>query len=286
MVSIALRPPPRAVPLSVRFVLMFGGVLGTVGWSVVAFGLVFTLVFARIAAPLFDDPFAGPTDLTTGRVTSVERTNLRVNSSYVVAVHFDASARGATVSSVSYTRERPPDVGAEVPVEVARTGGVPPRIAGMSTHMAPAGLRLLVLIPVVGGVLVLVGMLRGQRQVRLLAFGELARGELIERRPTRTVVNGRPVEEFVFSFADRSGRERRVTARTHRPELVTDDDAEGVLFDPGSDAAVVVDALPGRPRVDESGELRAPSFGRLALALLGPTIAVLVWEIGGWIADS
>ncbi len=274
------------MPLSVRFVLMFGGVLGAIGWCVVAAGLVFTLVFARIAAPLFDDPFAGPLDRTTGKVTGVERTGLRVNNVHVLAVRFDADVAGHAVSGVSYTRDRPPAVGDEVAVEVARTPGVPPRIAGMSTHMAPAGLRLLVLIPIAGGVLVLIGVLRGLRKVRLLVYGELARGELVERRPTRTVVNGRPVEEFVFRFADRSGRERRVTARTHRPEFVTDDGAEGVLFDPGSDAAVVVDALPGRPRVDESGELRAASFGQLAQALIGPTIAVLVWEIGSWIADS
>ena len=77
MVDVVLQPPPRAVPWSVRLVVMLGGVLTQIGFGIAAFGLVFVFVFGSIAEPLFDDPFAGPLQHLTGKVVEVETTNSR-----------------------------------------------------------------------------------------------------------------------------------------------------------------------------------------------------------------
>jgi hypothetical protein len=38
--------PPRAVPLSTRLVVLFGGVFSGVGWFFFAFGMIFAWIFA------------------------------------------------------------------------------------------------------------------------------------------------------------------------------------------------------------------------------------------------
>ena len=282
MVDVVLQPPPRAVPWSVRLVVMLGGVLAQVGFGVAAFGLVFVFVFGSIAEPLFDDPFAGPVQQMAGKVVEVETTNVKINSSRVLAVHFEVRTGERPVRGVSYTRHHPPAVGDEVRVERARTQKAPMRIVGMSTHMAPAALHLVVLLPLVGACLAVFGIWRNMRRLRLLRLGEVAQATLLERKPTNTVVNGRRVQALTFGFVDGTGKQRRVTARTHRPEHVMDEPTETVLYDPQASTAVLLDDLPGRPERDEQGNLLPASFGKQALAMLGPTLVLVVWQIGSW----
>lgn len=282
MVDVALQPPPRTVPWSVRLVVLLGGVLAPVGFGIAAFGLVFVFVFGSIAEPLFDDPFAGPVQQLNGTVVEVEATNVRINNARVVAVTFEVSGGARAVRGVSYTRQHVPAIGEPVVVERARTREGPMRIVGMSTHIAPAALRLLVLLPLVGACLAALGIWRNTRRLRLLRLGEVAQATLLERRDTNTVVNGRRVQELTFGFVDGSGKPRRATARSHRPEHLTDEATETVLFDPFSSQAVLLDDLPGRPRRDEQGYLLPASFGRQALAMLGPTLVLVVWQIGSW----
>lgn len=286
MVDVALQPPPRTVPWSVRLVVLLGGVLAQVGFGIAAFGLVFVFVFASIAEPLFDDPFAGAVQRRNGTVVEVEATNLEINDERVVAVTFEVQAGERTVRSVSYTRRHVPAIGEQVAVECARTRNGPMRIVGMSTHMAPAGLQLFVLVPIVGAGLALVGIWRNTRRLRLLRHGEVAEATLLERTDTNTEVNGRRVQALTFGFVDGSGKPRRATARTHHPEHLTDEATETVLFDPFSSQAVLLDDLPGRPRRDEQGYLLPASFGRQALAMLGPTLVLLVWQIGTWVTAN
>lgn len=282
MVDVVLQPPPRAVPWSVRLVVMLGGVLTQIGFGIAAFGLIFVFVFGSIAEPLFDDPFAGPLQHLTGKVVEVETTNVRINRSHVRAVHFEVTTGERPVRSVSYTRHQTPAVGDEVRVERARTPAAPMRIVGMSTHMAPAALHLVVLLPLVGACLALVGVWRNTRRLRLLRLGEVAQATLLERKATNTVVNGRRVQALTFGFVDGKGLQRRVTARTHQPEHVTDEPTETVLYDPFSSTAVLLDDLPGRPERDEQGNLLPAPFEKQAMAMLGPTLVLVVWQIGTW----
>ena len=290
MENATLARPPRTVPWSLRFVVLFGGVLPQVGWGLLAFGLVFTMVFAAIAAPLFGDPFAGPVQRVVGKVVRLEGTNVRMNKNDVVAVHFEVRAGDRVLTGHSYGLSfrqggsNVPEVGSEVQVEIARTPDAPMRIVGLDTHMLPAGVQLVVLLPFVGGLLVLWGVWRNARRLRLLVRGEVAAATLVDSQPTNTTINGRRVQAMTFRFLDGQGRTRTTIVRTHRPETVTDDAAETVVYDPGTGAAVLLDALPGKPQREPNGELQPTPFDRLALVMIGPTLVLMVWQIGVWAA--
>lgn len=269
--------------------MLFGGALPLVGWCLLAFGLVFTTVFGAIAAPLFGDPFAGPVQRVTGKVVRTEGTNVRVNDYDVVAVHFEVQTGDRVLHGRSYAsshrrngRGNVPEEGSEVQVEIARTAAAPMRIVGLDTHMLPAGAQLVVLVPIVGGLLVLFGVWRNARRIRLLVHGEVAAATLVDSQPTNTTINGRRVQAMTFNFLDGQGRTRTTIVRTHRPEAVTDDAAETVVYEPGTGDAVLLDALPGRPQRDANGELLPAPFDRLALVMIGPTLALMVWQIGAW----
>ena len=286
MVDVVLQPPPRAVPWSVRLVVMFGGVLTQIGCGVAALGLVFMFVVGSIAEPLFEAPFAGGVQQLNGKVVEVDETNVKINSSRIREVHFEVRIGERPVRGVSYTRHHPPAVGDEVRVERALTRAAPMRIVGMSTHMAPAALRLVVLLPLIGACLAGFGIWRNTRRLRLLRLGEVAQATLLERKATNTVVNGRRVQALTFGFVDGKRLQRRVTTRTHQPEHVMDEPTETVLYDPYSSTAVLLDDLPGRPERDEQGHLLPASFGKQAMAMLGPTLVLVVWQIGTWATAS
>lgn len=288
MENATLARPPRTVPWSLRLVVLFGGVLPPIGWGLLAFGLVFTTVFGAIAAPLFGDPFAGPVQRVVGKVVRIEETNVRINENDVIAVHFEVRAGDRVLTGRSYglsyrgSAGNVPEPGSEVQVEIARTPAAPMRIVGLDTHMLPAGAQLVVLLPIVGGLLVSFGVWRNARRLRLLVHGEVAAATLVDRQPTNTTINGRRVQAMTFRFLDGQGRTRTTVARTHRPETLTDDAAETVVYDPGTGDAVLLDALPGNPQRDADGELQPAPFDRLALVMVGPTLALMVWQIGAW----
>ena len=288
MVNATLARPPRTVPWTLRLVVLFGGVLPQVGWGLLALGLALTMVFGAIAAPLFDDPFAGPVQRVVGKIVRVDDTSLRINKNDVLAVHFEVQTGDRTRAGCSYAityrrgGNNVPEVGSEVQVEIARTPAAPMRIVGLDTHMLPAAAQLVVLLPIVGAVLVLCGVWRNARRLRLLVHGEVATAMLVASEPTNTTINGRRVQAMTFRFLDGQGRTRTTIVRTHRPEAVTDDVAETVVYDPGTGAAVLLDALPGQPQRETNGELQPAPFDRLALVMIGPTLALMVWQIGAW----
>jgi hypothetical protein len=290
MENSTLARPPRTVPWSLRIVVLFGGVLPQVGWGLLALGLALTMVFGAIAAPLFDDPFAGPVQRVAGKVGRVDDTSLRINKNDVVAVHFEVQTgdrtRAGRSYAITYRRggNNVPEVGSEVQVEIARTPAAPMRIVGLDTHMLPAAAQLVVLLPIAGAVLVLCGVWRNARRLRLLVHGEVATAMLVASEPTNTTINGRRVQAMTFRFLDGQGRTRTTIVRTHRPEAVTDDEAETVVYDPGTGAAVLLDALPGKPQRETNGELQPAPFDRLALVMIGPTLVLMVWQFGAWAA--
>lgn len=278
---IALAPAPRDVPLSLRLRLLGGGVLTLIGWLVFGLGLVFASVFVSQAEPLFGDAFAGEVSTIDGTVTHIEETNARINNQRVVAVRFDYAVGGHTLSGVAYTSGTWPESGARVPVEYVRAKPTTARIRGMRTALFPGIVWLVAVIPAIGAVLVLVGVLLGSRQVKLLQHGQLTRGRLIESRPTNTTINNQRVRVLTFRFQDATGKERDGTVRTHRLAGVTDEAEENLLYDPIGSRIVLWDMLPKRPELDRDGQFRPLGFPALVPVLLPPTLVAILWSVVG-----
>ncbi|MBI2363158.1 MAG: hypothetical protein HYV15_07225, partial [Elusimicrobia bacterium] len=102
-------------------------------------------------------------------------------------------------------------------------------------------------------------------------------------RATNTRINNSTVWELSFEFTAASGRTAVAKARTHEPEALLDQKLEPLVYDPlDPPNAVLLDDLPGRPRLDQDsvtrtdGLLSAPLlFGLPALTVLGH----LVWTL-------
>jgi hypothetical protein len=137
-------------------------------------------------------------------------------------------------------------------------------------------LVLVVLFPLVGLVLALRGIPRGLRRIRLLRSGRPALGRLVDRRATNVTINDEPVIALTFEFTTEDGATARVVERTHRPQLLEDDEEEPLLYDPQwPERAALLDHLPGAPRVDGRGRLHVKLGPRTFLPLLLP-LAVII----------
>jgi hypothetical protein len=282
----SLTPPPRAVPWSLRLVVSLGGIGAIVGWILLGMGLVFTSVFAGNAEPLFGDPFGGAVSSQRGTVTEVRATAIKVNRRPVVAVHFEYGSGEPRQRGVSYTLDATPTPGSEVELEVARTQPAVARIRGLRTHPLPAWLNVVVLLPIAGGIVLLLSVRKGLARVRLLQHGEVAQATLVAREATNTSINNQRVHKLTFRFVDRNRRERHAIARTHRTAALTDEPSETLLHDPDGDAAVLLDDLPARTKIDAFGQLTAPAFGRVLAVLVAPALIVLVLTLVRWILDQ
>jgi len=142
------------------------------------------------------------------------------------------------------------------------------------------------LIPatVVVAVALLVGLAFGLdavRDLRLLARGTVTTGRLEELREVR---DGRTKYWiYTFSYVPERGLRRTVEITTHAPQARLEDDAEeALIYDPVAPwRATTLDHLPGAPRIDQRGRLRARETA-VARYLLAP-VALLASYLLVWI---
>jgi len=281
-----LAPPPRAVPFTLRLVVMLGGVLPLLGWIVLGVGLLLTSLLLPHVEPLSGDPFVDAVTVR-GKITNVAATSTRVASRRVHAVHFQwTDSDGVARDGVSYGSAPLPEIGSDAAIEVSP--GSPPlaRVAGFRAFLLPAAANLVLLIPIVGALLLLGGAWRGHRLVRLLQDGLPGRGRLVDRKKTNTAVRGRRVEVLTFAFTDGEGRQRTARVRSHRLADVLDEAEEPLLYAPDADRAALLDDLPARPRWNERGEFEPAPFAQLALVLIAPTLVVVVHRLASSVAAS
>ncbi|MFM8980674.1 MAG: hypothetical protein ACKOSS_09480, partial [Planctomycetia bacterium] len=225
----------------------------------------------------WSDPFEGAA-LDEARVTEVLGTRTRVQSQPVVEVRFEWPARAPQHAGRSYSEGRAPSPGETLPVEWV--AGDPPqaRLVGMRTAEMPRWVRLTLVLPAVG-VLLLLGALRaGLGRVRLLRQGLEGQATCVARRPTRQVVNGQPVQALTFRLVDARGLARDVQVRTHRVERLTDGATERVLYAAGGQGLLLWDALPVEPIPDGQGGFAPATLAQLAPGLVLPTLLALAWS--------
>jgi hypothetical protein len=272
--------PPRQVPLGLRLQVLLGGPLGLIGWIFAAFGSIFPWVFVP-QADLSFVRFRGPTGVAEGVVVGVGKTGAKENNRRVWKLTYRfTDPAGVEREGASFSLGQEPDAGGPARVEFLLADPGVSRIEGL--RMAPFSpwVGFVALFPAVGLLLALGGLKQGLTSVGLMAEGELARGRLRGKEPTNTRINDRTVYALTFAFTDLDGREQTVTERTHTPERLQDEAEELLVYDPSTPSrAVLVDNLPGRPRLDlDQGVFVGGSRGLLTLLL--PAAFVLVNAVG------
>jgi hypothetical protein len=269
-------PPPRAVPLSLRLVVLFGGSRNQFGWMLLGFGLIFVWAFtlhADFTSPLL---FLMGTRETRGVVRAVRASNASENEQRIYEIHYAyIDHLGRQHLGVSYATHSPQQ-GADVTVEYLSSAPEISRVEGMRRKPFGFFAAFPILFPMIGLGFLSSGLRHGLKADRLLAQGRVAFGELTSTVPTGASVNNRPVMKLTYNFTAADGEEWEATAESHEVDDLTDEAQEPLLYDPEDPSrAVLLDDLPGSARFDSAGRLLSASPVRVVRALLFPALTLM-----------
>lgn len=275
-----LPQPPRRVPLSLQITNVLGG-FAQIGWFVFGFGMVFVWTFcsnADLSAITFH-----ANAHAQGRVTRVEGTGASENHQKIYANHYEYSVAGRSMQGLSYSKGKEVSEGDSVDVEYSDGKPERSRIAGMRRGMFGPLVFLVLIFPAFGAAMAGFSIPYGRRRNFLLQEGVLAYGTLKSKTPTNTRVNNRMVWELTFEFTARDGRVAEAKARTSMTDKLEDEPQEPLLYDPNDPSyAAMLDELPSRPQIDESGELTGRPVAAL-LVLILPLLVIAGNALAAWI---
>ena len=140
----------------------------------------------------------------------------------------------------------------------------------------------ILIFPAVGLTMMTVGVRKGLRGLRLLTHGIPAQGRFVGQTATNVQINDTPVMAMTFEFKTVDGRTARCVAKTHETRPLRDEAEEPLVYDPEDPSvAVLLDDLPGRPRIPEDGVVRSRD-GTVWHLLFVPVATLLmhtVWTI-------
>lgn len=271
--TLSLASPPRNLPFSLRLRVALGGFAMMIGWLVLGFGLLVSLIFVGQSELMTASRFDGPLRVTEGRILRQESTTMMVQGAYVVRVYFEYTIGDAPMQGVSYTRGAVPAQGSPVVVEYSADDAHLSRIRGMNSAPFPAAVGFLLIVPGVGLLFLLYGFWRGQRHTYLLVNGLLAQGQLVEQSETSLTVHNKRVYRLTFVFIDEQKRRHQIRARSHRHQNTPDHSTEPVLYDPVSNAAVLLDTIPGTPSAGSDGRFQPAGMVEVLRVLVMPAVA-------------
>jgi len=279
----ATQSPQRSIPLPVLVRVLFGGMVSQMGWLFLGFGLIFVWVFAiHVDFSGLLRPITRQVE-TRGQVIAIEDTHLSeggdddTSGTPIIRIAYAfAGPGGRRLEGASYSLGTDVQLGDLVRVEYAAANPENSHILGMrQAPLPPAGL-FVVVFPLIGLIMVVYSLMEGIKGIRLLRGGVLAQATLISAEPTSMSVNNRPVFRLTFDFTDTDGSLHEVTSRTTQPELLQDQKTEPVLYDPRNpDSAVLLDSLPGSPRLTPEGSLGMEAPQSAYLLAIVPAATVL-----------
>jgi hypothetical protein len=132
------------------------------------------------------------------------------------------------------------------------------------------------IFPLIGAILIANGLRMGIKANRLLAYGKTAAGKLTSKVGTNVQINEKTVYKLTFEFTAEDGYSYEVIAKSHTPEKLEDEAQEPLLYDADDpNYAVMLDSLPGSPRVDERGNIRTASPVQALLSLVLPLVTII-----------
>ncbi len=258
--------------------LRAGNLTALFGWGLLALGSLYAWVFlpeADLAGWRFDGPHLRTTD---GVVLESWETQARQNDATVWAARYRfEDEEGRRHTGVVYGGALVE--GESVEIEYLAAEPVVSRIRGMRREPFSADMLWVLVFPVLGAPLILVGWRRGRGPIELLVHGRLGHGVLVGKQITDTKINGRRVQVLTFQLEVDGLEPVMVEARTHRPEALEDDEREPLVYHPDDPRhAIMLDHLPGVPRIEPDGTIAfrwtAGSVRALALPLLAVAVNV------------
>lgn len=286
-----LAGPPRSVPLLVKLGVILGGMYTQSGFFLVGFGMIFVWAITMKSDLMDWYRFRDPLDIATGTILYSKKTGWSDESRFSVngnsehrkdtpiyAIYYSfVGPDGIEYTSVSYKRGMALQKDLKVKVEYPQGKPEISRIIGMRAHpLGPAAL-FLVILPILGISTIIHGLRKGIIAQRLLKIGWQTTGRL----QSKTIIAGKlgmkhSIYKLTFEFTNEDGIIYEAICRTRLPEKLEDEAEEPLLYDPVRPSnAVMLDALPGSPRIDENGNIKAGSLSKTLLCFVLPVLTVM-----------
>jgi len=257
--------------------VLFGGFLNQFGWIFFGSGLVFVWAFTLNADLTGWYLFRGQLDTTEGKTIDCKKTLFSEGSSEhskgtpVYEIHYAfTAADGKEYKGLSYITGKQFEQGQKVTVEYPQGKPHTSRIKG--TRQKPVGLFGIfpVVFPMIGLLFITGGIRKGIKANRLLALGEQTTGKLKSKERTNTKANKKPVYKLTFEFNTPEGMKYETLVKTHETGKLEDEAEEPLLYDTMRPSyAVMLDDLPGNPRINDNGNIQAgPASGTILLLII------------------
>ncbi|MBN1351206.1 DUF3592 domain-containing protein [candidate division KSB1 bacterium] len=266
----------RSVPLSVSLKALLGGGLQQFGWIFFGIGMIFVWNFI----PNVDYSslaFHGKIEHVKGTITSIEETAVSVNDSPIILYYYYFKALdGNEYTGYSYSTGLQYPPGEAVDVEYPAGKPEHSRIAGMRWEMFSLWALLFLLLPIIGFPFLYYGLKRGIKTNHLLRNGILTKGKFISKQATNTTVNDQRVYKLTFEYKADDGKIYQIHHKTHETHKLLDEREESLLFDPlDPNGGMLMDAIPGGPKIDARGAIMPISHLKTALSLIAPLFVVV-----------
>ncbi len=279
--------PPRDVRLLVKLRILAGGLTTLFGWL----WLGFTLCFFWLSggATMLRDVFVfGDNEIAEaeGVITSISDANFSINDRSVFAYHYEFQVDGELFLNNTRSFANRYKIGQVAEIEYQLDDPRYSRIINLDT--GKSGLLISIPFVLIGFGLIFATLRNRLKGIRLLRDGILGRAVLLEKEETNSSVNDNPVYKYIFGYIiDEQGYE--VTAKTHdetrfsgdprlmkrNPDGTPGPIEESILYDPKQPKqSVLLDSLPGGPRINSQGDITCNLSGLIATLLL-PSLVIL-----------
>jgi len=285
---LALARPPREVPFRTALALRLSETMVQIGAVTLAvFGAVSISLFANAdIASLWR--YRGELERVEARVTAVARTGegegggrRSRRSRPIVRFEVEFEHGGARRTAVSYSSTKRVDPGASVNVEFPRDQPQYARIVGMRSDVfGPNTLLFVCLAPGMAGFMLVFGLVRSARALRLVRTGSVAQGvvqsveQSVGRRPVR---KQRRAHHVSVEFESEPGRSTLVHFDTSHTERFRVGRRVHVLFEAHEpERASVVEDFSLELPLDGRGRIAEVGFSRLARYAALPGLSVVV----------
>jgi hypothetical protein len=267
---------PRRLSLYSKSTILFGGVIQQLGWVLLFFGLIFSVAFIPNSEISYIFTFDGEWVQTKAIIKEISQTSARENKIYLYAYTYDFSSKDGKLykgTSYDYLNENY-KTGKTVDVQYKSKNPNHSRIVGMRRAPFNSIVALVLLFPLVGIVMLVIGLLKGFKALNLVINGKFTKGRKISAEPTGVQINRRPEYKFVFSF-EVSGRTYEAICKTHETRKVEDEEKEIILYnEQHPEDAIVYDSVTNVPKINNQGNLEPASMRQLP-TLLFPSITFL-----------
>ena len=229
----------RPISLMVRLSVFFSGIN-------MAIGTLFLVVFGFSVD--FDDwKFSDDSPLAQGVVSQVHTTGSSVNEMPVYRFVYDyTTATGEKYKGQSFGTDVYISKGSQVNVQYVEDNPEISRIEGTTKGSFPVWVLFFILIfPVIGYILLYVGIRKNLKFINLLKYGKIGMGTFKNKEATGGKVNNHTIMRYFFDFQADDGQMYIATGDTHHYHRLEDEPQEKLVYNPAyPHENVLIDSLP------------------------------------------